>query len=189
MHVGNWGTYGDLDHVGSNEVETIQASQDSPQLARGPASRLGSSCGGRNCECSQSTRKQAALPPTTRKGKKKKILTSRVQRVNVQAQIHGVLGAHTVTNLLDNAVDANRVHLTRLDNLEPAVAIVLIVGGAAEGRADAGVDVGVVAEETLLGGVIKVRAVVDAGDLGGRTSKDFGTPCDFLEKGERRGWP
>lgn len=37
-------------------------------------------------------------------------------------------------------------------------------------------DVGVVPEETLLGGVVEVGAVVDAGDLGGGTAKDLGLP-------------
>ena len=37
-------------------------------------------------------------------------------------------------------------------------------------------DVGVVLEETLHGGVVEVRAMVDAGDLGGRTAEDLGLP-------------
>lgn len=37
-------------------------------------------------------------------------------------------------------------------------------------------DVGVVAEKALLGGVVEVGAVVDAGDLGRRAAEDLGAP-------------
>ncbi len=62
---------------------------------------------------------------------------------------------------------ADGVDGARLDDLEAAVAVVLVVGGAGERGADAGVDVAVVGEEAFLAGVVEVRAVVDAGLLGG----------------------
>lgn len=105
-------------------------------------------------------------------------LTSWVQRVNIQAQVHRVLRAHPVADLLDDAIRSDRVNLARLDDLEAAVPVVLVVRGTAERRANAGVDVGVVAKETLLCSMVEVGAVVNARNLGGRAAKDLGTPCD-----------
>lgn len=78
------------------------------------------------------------------------ILTGRVKSVNVQRQIHRVLGPYAVENLLDDAIGSDDVNFARLDNLEAAVSVVFVVTGAAQRRADAGVDVGVVGEESLL---------------------------------------
>ncbi len=72
---------------------------------------------------------------------------------------------------------ADGVDGARLDDLEAAIAVVLVVGGAGEGGADAGVDVAVVGEEAFLAGVVEVGAVVDAGLLGGRAAEDFRLPC------------
>lgn len=110
---------------------------------------------------------------------KDKKLTSRVQCINIQTEVDRVLRAHALANLLDNAIGSDGVDLARLNDLEAAVAIVLVVRGAAERRANAGVDVGVVAKETLHCGVVEVGAVVDAGDLGWGAAKDLGTPCKF----------
>lgn len=38
-------------------------------------------------------------------------------------------------------------------------------------------DVGVVGEQALHGGVVEVRAVVDGGDGGRGAAEDFGLPC------------
>lgn len=104
-------------------------------------------------------------------------LTGRIERINIQTQIHRIRGADSVANLLDDAVHANGVNLAGLDNLKAAIPVILIVRGPAEGRADTSVNVGVVLEQTLLGGMVEIRAVVDARNLGGRAAKDLGAPC------------
>ena len=104
-------------------------------------------------------------------------LTSRIKSVNVDTQIHGLLGAYPVLDLLDNAIDANLVDFACLDNLKAAVAVIFVVGRSRQRRADAGVDVGVVLKETLLCGVEEVGAVVYAGLFRGGAAEDFGTPC------------
>ncbi len=105
-----------------------------------------------------------------------RVLTGRIERVDVQRQIHRVLGPDPLENLLDDAVGADLVDLARLDNLKPAVPVVLVVARPAQRGADAGVDVGVVAQQALLGRVVEVRPVVDAGDLRGRAAEDLGAP-------------
>lgn len=104
------------------------------------------------------------------------LLTSRVKCVNVNAQVDRLVKANTVLDPLNDAISADRVNLTSLDNLEAAVAIVLVVGGSRQRRADAGVDVGVVGEETFLCGVEKVGAVVDGGLFAGSSAENLGLP-------------
>lgn len=72
---------------------------------------------------------------------------------------------------------ADGVDLARLDDLESAVAVILVVRGTGERGADASVDVAVVGEEAFLAGVVEVRAVVDAGLFGWGTAEDFRPPC------------
>lgn len=103
--------------------------------------------------------------------------TSRIQGVDIDAQIDGLLGPDAFSDLLDDAMSADGVDGAGLDNLEAAVAVVFVVGGAGEGGADAGVDVAVVGEETFLAGVVEVRAVVDAGLFRGGSAEDFRPPC------------
>ena len=71
---------------------------------------------------------------------------------------------------------AEGVDVARLDAREAAVAVVVVVREAGEGGADAGVDVGVVGEEALLGGVVEVGAVVDGGLAGRGAAEDLGPP-------------
>lgn len=71
----------------------------------------------------------------------------------------------------------NRIDLPSLHDLEPDVSVVLVVRETGQGGADAGVDVGVVPQQALHGGVVEVGAVVDGGNLAGRTAEDFGFPC------------
>ena len=104
-------------------------------------------------------------------------LTSRIKSVNVDTQIHGLLRAYPVLDLLDNAIDANLVDFACLDNLKAAVAVVFVVGRARQRGPDAGVDVGVVGEQAFLCGVEEVGAVVYAGLFRGGAAEDFGTPC------------
>lgn len=115
-------------------------------------------------------------------GEKEEKLTSRVQSVNVQAEVDRVLRAHTLANLLDDALGSDGVNLARLYNLEAAVAVILVVRRTAERRADAGVDVGIVAEQAFHRCVVEVGAVIDAGDLGRRATKNLGTPCELRRR-------
>jgi hypothetical protein len=71
-------------------------------------------------------------------------LTGRIQSVNVQRQVHRLLGTYTIPDLLDDASRANLVYLRRLHDLEPTVSVVLVVARSAERSADAGVYVAIV---------------------------------------------
>lgn len=124
-------------------------------------------------------------------------LTSRIQSIDVNTQIHGVLGPDSLpyemsvtcgalkvamkgtiqhTDLLDDSVNADGVNLTGLNDLEATVAIIVVIRGSTQRCPDAGVDVRVVLQQALLGGVVEVGAVVDAGDLRRRATKDLGPP-------------
>lgn len=127
----------------------LQSSDDGPQLSGRPSTSLGSTSG---------------------RGK------GGVQSVNVNGQVDRVRGADALEDSLDNSVSANGVNVSGLDNLKATVAVVVIITGSAEGSSDTGVDVGVVGEQAFHGGVVKVGAVVDAGDVGGRTTKDLWFP-------------
>lgn len=83
----------DLDDVRPDEVEPVQPAEDGPQLPRRPPSRL---------------------------GRARRRREGRVQRVDVDAQVYGVLGADAVANLLDDPLDADGVDLSSLDDLETA---------------------------------------------------------------------
>jgi hypothetical protein len=104
-------------------------------------------------------------------------LTSRIKSIDIDTQIHRLLRSDPVLDLLDDAISTDLVDLTCLDDLETAVAVVLIVRGAGERRADAGVDVGVVGQEAFLCGVEEIGAVVYAGLFGWGAAEDFGSPC------------
>ena len=102
--------------------------------------------------------------------------TSRIQGVDVDAEVDGLLGPDALADLLDDARGADCVDLAGLDDLEAAVAVVFVVRGPGQRCADPGVDVGVVGEQAFLRRVEKVRAVVDGGLLRGRAAEDFGLP-------------
>jgi len=123
------------------------------------------------------TRHRLLNPPfaTTTKGETQK-LTSGIQRIDVNTQIHRLLRAHPVPDLLDDALGADGVDDARLDDLEAAVAVVVVVAEAGERGADADVDVGVVGEEAFFVRVVEVRAVVDGGLFAGGTAEDFRAP-------------
>lgn len=142
-------THRNLDNIRSNQVQVLQTPQDGPQLPGRPATRLGGAGGG---------------------GK------GRVEGVNVDGQVDGVLGADPLDDALDDVGGADGVDLAGLDDLEAAVAVVGVVRGPAQRRADAGVDVGVVVQQALHRGVVKVGAVVDGCDLGGGAAEHLGLP-------------
>lgn len=104
------------------------------------------------------------------------MFTCRVQSVNVDGKIDWLLGADTVSYLFDYAGHANRVNLPRLNNLEAAVSVVVVIAHSAQRRADPSVYVCVVRQQPFPVRVVEVRAVVD-GCLGRRGSaEDFGPP-------------
>lgn len=103
-------------------------------------------------------------------------LTGWVKRVNIQTQVDWVLGANSVADLFDDAINTNGINLSRLHNLEPTVSVVLVIGRSTERRADASVDVGVILQQTLLRSMVEVGAVIDAGDLGWGAAKDLWFP-------------
>lgn len=93
-------------------------------------------------------------------------VTGRIQSIDIDAQIDGFLGPDSAFDLLDDARGADVVDGAGLDDLEAAVAVVVVVGQARQSGADPGVDVGVVGEEAFAVRVVEVGAVVD-GRLGG----------------------
>ncbi len=145
-----------LHNIRRHEVHPLQPPNDRPQLPRAPTPSLGRPC---------------------RRRKR------RIQRIDIDAQIHRVLGADAVLDALDDALHAagevvgrGVIYFAGLDDGEAAVAVVGVVGEAGEGGADAGVDVGVVGEEAFVRGVVEVSAVVDGGLVGGRAAEDGGLP-------------
>jgi len=111
-----------------------------------------------------------------RKGRSGEERTSWVQRVDIDTQIHRVLNSNSIPDLLNDPRHADCVNLSCLRDLESAVPVVLIVAETGERGADAGVDVGVVGEETLFVGVVEVGAVVDGRLFSRGATEDFGSP-------------
>lgn len=105
------------------------------------------------------------------------VLTCWIQCVNVQGQVHRVLGANPINSLLNDAIGTNLVNLPRLDNLEATVAIIIIVAWTGQCGANSSMDVCVVGEKAFLGCMVKVRAVVNAGYFAGRATKNLWFPC------------
>ena len=54
-------------------------------------------------------------------------LTSGIQRIDVDTQIHGLLRAHPVPDLLDDALHSDIIDLPRLHNLKSTIPIIIIV--------------------------------------------------------------
>jgi hypothetical protein len=71
-------------------------------------------------------------------------LTSGIKCIDIDTQVNGVFQTDPVPDLLDNAISTDLVNLSGLDDFESAVAIIFVVRGARQRRADAGVDVCVV---------------------------------------------
>lgn len=78
---------------------------------------------------------------------------------------------------MDVPLLTNGINLPRLNNLKPAVSVILVVGGTGKSRPDARVDVCVVLQESLHGSVVEVCSVVNGRSLGWGTTKDLGLPC------------
>lgn len=143
-------TYSNFNNVGSDKVQVLQTSEDGAELSGGPTACLRSASG---------------------RGK------SRVEGVDINGEVHRVLGADPVDDSLDDTFCANGVDFAGFDNLETAVAVIVVITWATESGTDTSVDVGIVGEQAFLRSVVKVRAVVNGRDLGGRTAKYLGLPC------------
>lgn len=124
-----------LHDISPDQVNFLEPSNDSSQLPCTPPSSLRGS--GSRCE----------------RG---------IKSVNIDRQVHGISGADPVDNLLDDAIHADGVNFPSLDDLEAYVAVIFVVAGAAEGRANSGMDVGVVLEKTLLGCVVLFSLLISA---------------------------
>lgn len=55
------------------------------------------------------------------------VLTCRIQRINIERQINGRRRPDPVQDFLHNPTRPDLVNLARLNNLEPAVSIVVVV--------------------------------------------------------------
>lgn len=62
-------------------------------------------------------------------------------------------------DFLDDAFGTNSVNLPCFNDMEATVPIVLVVTETAESRTNAGVDVGVVSEKTLLACVVEICSI------------------------------
>ncbi len=140
---------GNLDDVRRDEVDPLEPPDDGAQLSCGPASGL------RRAGCG------------SERG---------VQSVNVDGQIHGVLGADAFLDTFDDPVHADGVDLAGFDAREAAVSVILVVRRATKCRPDACVDAAVVGEQSFFVGPVEIRAVVDGCLLGRRTTEDLGLP-------------
>lgn len=109
-------THSNLDDVRRHNVQALQTSNDGSQLAGRPASRLGRSGGGGE---------------------------GRIQCVDIERQVDGAI-ADSLEDLLNDAVRTDLIHLARLDDLEAAVAVVIVIAWPAKGCPDTGVDVAIV---------------------------------------------
>ena len=81
----------------------------------------------------------------------------RVEDVDVDREIDGRV-ADSLADALDDALGPDLVDRARLDEVEAAVAVVVVVRRAGEGGADTGVDRGAVGDQALLGGVVDCQA-------------------------------
>lgn len=121
----------DLDDISSDDIHALESAQDGAEFAGGPAACFGGArCGSEGW----------------------------VEGVDVDAEVDWLVGGFglgvgvrgggggpdTVADTLDYSCCTDGVNLAGFDDLEAAVAVVVVVGGSREGSADPGVDVGVV---------------------------------------------
>ena len=91
------------------------------------------------------------------------VLTGRIKCVNVDAEIDGFAGTAPISDFLDNASRPDRVDLPRLDDLEPAIAVIIVIAGAGQGGANAGMNVTIVGQKAFSVRVEEIGAVIDGG--------------------------
>lgn len=83
------------------------------------------------------------------RGRWEKGRTSRIQGVNVNAEIYRLARTNPVFYLLNNPGRPDRVNLASLDNFEAAITIIFIVAEARQGGPDASMDIGVICEQAF----------------------------------------
>lgn len=100
-------------------------------------------------ESSNDSSKFPCTPPSSLRGSGSRCERG-IKSIDIDRQVHGVCGADPVDYLLDDTIHADSVNFPSLDDLEADVAVIFVVAGAAKGRANSGMDVGVVLEKALL---------------------------------------
>lgn len=103
-------------------------------------------------------------------------LTGRIKSVNIDAEIDGFACSNSISDFLDNASGPNRVDLACLDDLESAVAVMVVVAETGQGGTNTCVDVGIVVQKTFSVRVEEIGAVVDGGLLAWGTTENLGPP-------------
>jgi len=102
--------------------------------------------------------------------------TSWVQGIDIDTEVDRFLSADSVADLLDYTRHADLVNLPRLHDLEPAVAVIIVIAEPAQSRADPRVDVGVVGQQAFAVCVVEIGPVVYGGLLAGGPAEDFRPP-------------
>ena len=90
-------------------------------------------------------------------------LTGRIKGVNVDAEIDGFAGTDPISDLLDNASRPDRVDLSRLDDLESTIAVIIVIAEAGKGGANASVNIGIIGQKAFFVRVEEIGAVIDGG--------------------------
>lgn len=139
-----------LNDICSHDIDALQPTDDRAKLSRGPPSCLRRTCSRRE---------------------------RRIQRIDINGEIHRVLVSDTIMDLLDDTLSTNSINLSSFGNLETAVPIVLVIRQPGERCANSGVDVGVVAKQALFRCMEKVCTVVDGGLLARCSAENLGAPC------------
>jgi hypothetical protein len=80
-------------------------------------------------------------------------------------------------DLLNNSSSSNCVDLSRFNDVEAAVPVVLIIREPAQCRPNAGVDVGIVSQQAFLARMVEICSMIDTGLLARCASKHFRLPC------------
>lgn len=70
--------------------------------------------------------------------------TSRVEGIDIDAEVHRLLSAHTVPNLLNNPLHPNRINLPGLHNLKPTIPIIIIITHPTQRRANPGMNIRII---------------------------------------------
>lgn len=109
-------------------------------------------------------------------------LTRRIKSVNVDAKIDGFAGTDPISDFIDNTSRPNRVDLARLDDLESAVAVVVVIAEAGQGGTNAGVNIGIVGQKAFPVRVEEIGAVIDGSLLAWSATEDLGPPSISLKR-------
>lgn len=123
----------DFNDISGDQVDALKTPNDSSELACSPATSLRSTSSRRDCSNPVSDALEMIRNHVS--------LTCRVKCVDVDAQIHGLLGTNPIPDLLDDTICTNLIDLTSFDDLKATVPVVLVVGRSRQRRADAGVDI------------------------------------------------